>query len=192
MACAALAFVLATNGGGPVDVVVDGGDAISAASDVPSASGGASIDDVIVVEVVGAVARPGVFRLPAGSRVADLVSAAGGYGPRVDTARAERSLNLAGALRDGDQVRVPSRDDEPEPPTGIESGGGTVGPPGPIDLNRATAEQLDTLPGIGPVTVEKILAAREEAPFATTEDLRTRGILGEKTFERIRDAIAVP
>ena len=201
LACAGLAFVLATSGGSGAEVVVDGGVALaSTGSDgggitSPALSGTAT---EVVVEIVGAVHRPGVFRLAAGSRVADLVAAAGGYGPRVDTVRAGQELNLAAALRDGEQVRVPSRDDPSAPAGGTTGGDGGVstgpGTPatGPLDLNTATAEQLDELPGIGPVTVEKILAAREEAPFTSIDELRTRGILGEKTFERIRASIAVP
>lgn len=200
LACAGLAFVLATSGGSGAEVVVDGGIALaSTGSDAggitsPALSGTAA---EVVVEIVGAVHRPGVFRLAAGSRVADLVAAAGGYGPRVDTVRAGQELNLAAALRDGEQVRVPSRDDPSAPAGGATGGVGDSTDPGtpatgPLDLNTATAEQLDELPGIGPVTVEKILAAREEAPFTSIDELRTRGILGEKTFERIRASIAVP
>lgn len=202
LACAGLAFVLATTGGSAADVVVDGGSTLATPGvDGGSAAGpapGSGAAAELVVEIVGAVHRPGVFRLAAGSRVADLVAAAGGYGPRVDTVRAGRELNLAAVLRDGDQVRVPSRDDQPVPAGGATVGGagdpsgpGTTAT-GPLDLNTASAEQLDMLPGIGPVTVEKILAAREEAPFTSIDELRTRGILGEKTFERIRASIAVP
>jgi competence protein ComEA len=193
-ALAAIAFVVATTSGSSAEVIVDGGAALVGPSSSPGTVGGAGEPAPganLVVEIVGAVQRPGVFRLPAGSRVGDLVDAAGGYGPRVDTAAAERHLNLAAVLRDGDQVRVPSRDD---PAVGGPAASGTepgTSDAGPLDLNAATAEQLDALPGIGPVTVEKILAAREEAPFAAIDELRTRGLIGEKTFERIRDAVTV-
>jgi competence protein ComEA len=194
-----VAFVLAFGSGQSGNVAVEG--ALPLGS--PSASGQPSREvgsvRVVVVEIVGAVDRPGVFRLPAGSRVGDLVAAAGGYGPRVDARRAERDLNLAAPLKDGDQIRVPSRDDAATAPgrsPGPGSGGGPApssGPPaGPIDLNRATAAELDALPGIGPVTAAKIIASRDEQPFVAVEDLRTRKLLGEKVFSQLKDRLVVP
>jgi competence protein ComEA len=186
LAVAAIAFWLAVTSGSSGGVAVD-----VASSDDPSAPGPSALvsSGEVVVEVVGAVARPGVIRLPAGSRVADLIAAAGGFGPRVDTARVTADLRLATVLADGDRVVVPSRDDAAMavPPS---DGGSPAG--GTVDLNTASLEQLDTLPGIGPVTAQKILDARSEAPFASVDDLRSRGILGEKTFERLRDLVSVP
>ena len=194
-----IAFALAFGSGQSGKVALEGG--VPFAS--PSASGGPShpvgSPRIVVVEIVGAVDRPGVFRLPAGSRIGDLVAAAGGYGPRVDARRAERDLNLAAVLNDGDQVRVPTRDDVASA-TGGASGTGSglgpapsAGPPsGPIDLNRATAAELDALPGIGPVTAAKIIASRDEQRFTAVEDLRTRKLLGEKVFSQLKDRLVVP
>ena len=199
IACAVLAFVLAFAGGPGEQMTVDGGSALP----LPGSSGDAiALGDAVdgsrtevVVEIVGAVLHPGVFRLPPGSRVGDLIAAAGGYGPRVDTARAERELNLAATLGDGDQVRVPSRDDVAAASPGPGGGGGPSGATGsggePVDINTATQAQLEELPGIGPATAQKIIAAREEARFAAVEELRTRGVLGEKTFEKLRELVTV-
>jgi competence protein ComEA len=196
IACAALAFVVAFAGSPGEAMIVDGGSTlpIAGASGAvePGGGPGAGAGSEIVVEIVGAVPRAGVFRLPAGSRVGDLVTAAGGYGPRVDTARAERELNLAATLRDGEQVRVPARDDAASAASSESAPGGDGGSAGaPVDLNHATQAELEALPGIGPATAQKIIAAREEAPFAAVEELRSRGVLGEKTFEKLREFVAV-
>jgi len=155
----------------------------------PSVAGGGGGTTQIVVDVGGAVARPGVYRLVAGSRVADAIAAAGGFGPRVDAAAAAGQLNLAALLADGERVRVPSRDD---PPAASSAGGAAATPGGGlVDLNRATSAELEALPGIGPVTAAKIIAAREAAPFTTVDDLRTRKLVGQATFGRIRDLVTV-
>ena len=154
------------------------------------------VEAAVVVEVGGAVTRPGVYRLPAGSRVADAVAAAGGFGPRVDVEGADRALNLAALVRDGDEIHVPARGE-----TGASAaagGGGRRGwrrgrpaSAGLIDLNRATAEQLDTLPGIGPATAAKIIAAREERPFASLDDVRDRKVVGAATLAKIQALVTV-
>jgi competence protein ComEA len=189
------AFALALGSGSDGAVSIEGG--VPLESEPASAIGGvppiaAQPGAILVVEIVGAVEQPGVFRLPAGSRVGDLVAAAGGYGPRVDADGAGRSLNLAAVLKDGDQIRVPSRDDVAAAPAGGSgTGGGGSAAAGPIDLNRATESELDTLPGIGPVTAAKIVASRDEQPFAAVEDLRTRKLLGEKTYASLKDLVMV-
>jgi competence protein ComEA len=182
VAALVLALVIGVgNGGGEREVVVP----IASSSLQPDQG---DTDAEIVVEVSGAVRQPGLVRLPRDSRVADAIAAAGGYAPTVDT-DAARALHLARPLADGDQVRVPARGD---PAAEV---GGSVGTPdgsaAPIDLNTATAEQLDTLPGVGPATAKKIIDARTERPFASLDDLRDRKVLGPATLDRIKDLIVV-
>jgi competence protein ComEA len=188
------AFALAFGSGAAGSVGLAGGAQLSAiagiGSDAAGDNGSGASEPVVVVEIVGAVVKPGVYRLPRGSRVGDLVTAAGGFGPRVDTVRAADALNRAAVLDDGAQIRVPSRDD-PETATTGGSASTTGGPGGPLDLNTATNAELEALPGIGPVTAAKIITSREETRFSSVDDLRTRKLLGEKTFAGLKDLVAV-
>lgn len=186
--------------GGQGSVAVEGGRAklnvdASAGPAAPGASGAVgAVGGELVVDVQGAVLRPGVVRLPAGARVADAIAAAGGYGPRVAVERVGRVLNLAATLKDGDQIVVPSRDDPASAASASAAVGGSgssSGGSGPVNLNLATASELDALPGIGPVTAAKIIAARDEQPFASLEDLRTRKVLGAATLDKIKDLVVV-
>jgi competence protein ComEA len=140
----------------------------------------------------GAVVTPGVFRLPSASRVGDAIQAAGGFSPRVDADRVAAELNLAATLQDGAQIRVPSRDETPPPGGGAGGSGAGLGSGGGlINVNTASQSQLEELPGIGPVTAQKILASRATAPFATIDELRERGLVGEATFEDIRALVTI-
>ncbi len=182
----ALAVVIAVSGAGGGTVAGPETGLIAVGSDRPVGAATA-----IVVDVVGAVVDPGVYRLSPGARVGDAIEAAGGFSPRVDAARVATELNLAATLQDGAQVRVPSRDETPSPGGGGGTGGGMGSGAGLINVNTASQTELETLPGIGPVTAEKIMASRATAPFTAIEDLRERELVFESVFEDIRALITV-
>lgn len=189
VAGALMSILLAISAPSP-EVTIDGG-----TEEAPAGNGDVTAADIvapstapITVDVDGAVVRPGLITLPAGSRIGDAIAAAGGFAPAAD-ARAAAAINLAATLADGDQITVPDRDSVTMAGATTPSavGGPTAGPSsGPIDLDRATVAELDTLPGIGPVTADKILAARDEAPFQRVDDLLTRKLVGPATFEKIK------
>lgn len=146
----------------------------------------AATSDLLVVDVEGAVLRPGIIEAAAGSRVSDAVAAAGGYSPLADLAAAAAQVNLAAVLRDGQQIVVPQ--------IGVAAAGGSTaggGSGGLVNLNSATPEALDALPGIGPVTVQKIVAARTQKAFATLEELLTRKVLTNAQLDKIRDLVTL-
>jgi competence protein ComEA len=139
----------------------------------------------LVVHVVGAVRRPGLYRIRDGSRVADAVARAGGPTVKADLAL----LNLAAPVADGVQVVVPRRG----PPGGGPSSAGaaaTPEPSGPVSLSTATAEQLDELPGVGPVTAQKIVDYRDEhGGFSSVDELDAVPGIGPKRLEDLRDLV---
>lgn len=161
-------------------------------ADKAKASGSAVASDLLVIDVEGGVSHPGIVKLRAGSRVADAIVAAGGYSAEADLLAASQ-INLAALLSDGQQVLVPLRNATPS--TGATAGaaaaaGGGRGS-GLVNLNQATPEQLDALPGIGPVTVQKIVAARQERPFGSLDELVDRKVLTNSQLEKIRAHVTV-
>jgi competence protein ComEA len=134
---------------------------------------------LIVVDVEGAVARPGVVRIASGARVADALAAAGGTMPDADPA----ALNKAAALRDGSRVYVPRYGETPP--------AGSLGSESErkVDINHATSAELESLPGIGPSTAARIVRAREQKAFAKVEELQTRGLVGARVLSDIRDLV---
>jgi competence protein ComEA len=140
----------------------------------------------VVVHVVGAVRRPGLYRLSQGARVADAVARAGGA-----TRKADVSLvNLAALVSDGEQVVVPRRG-----AAGAAGAGGAAGgmgaSTGPIHLNSATVEQLDTLPGVGPVTAQKIVDYRQKhGAFTSVDELDAVPGIGPARLDELRDLVA--
>ncbi len=140
---------------------------------------GVSGEDV-VVHVAGAVRKPGVYRLPTGSRVTDAIARAGG----VTGDAVADSINLAAPLADGQQVQIPSRS---QAPAGV--GGPPVGAAGdaPISVGSATLEELDTIEGIGPVTAAAIVAFRDErGGIASVDELDEISGIGPATMEALR------
>ncbi|HSD23122.1 MAG TPA: ComEA family DNA-binding protein [Solirubrobacterales bacterium] len=134
----------------------------------------------VVVHVAGAVGRPGVYRLPAGSRVTDAVRRAGGFA----RGAVEDAINLAARLSDGQQVVVPS------PGAGGASAGEAGGRTGPISLGSATVDQLDQVEGIGPVTAQKIIEFRDQhGGLSSIDQLDEVDGIGPATMETLRSAL---
>jgi competence protein ComEA len=174
-------------GGAAPSTAAPGFLSLAPAASVSSAPSEVAVDEM-VVDVQGAVARPGLVRLPPGARVADAISAAGGYTQQTDLLAAAASINLAAPLSDGAQVFVPVLGLAGGPgPTASNDGAGG----GLVNLNTASPEALEALPGIGPVTVQKIVAARQERPFATLEELVEREVMNRGQLEDIRDLVTL-
>ena len=170
-------------------VVLGAGTTTPAAPLPPPPAQGAGVTGLpssrVVVDVVGAVRRPGLYRLPQGSRIADAVTRAGGATPKADLAQ----VNLAAPLADGEQVVVPKRGAVAGPAS--SGGGATPGAPSaPVQLSTATLEQLDTLPGVGPVTAQKILDYREKhGAFSSVDALDAVPGIGPKRLEQLRELV---
>lgn len=168
---------------------------------VPTASNGgvpaASTTSIagVVAHVAGAVNQPGVVHLAAGARVTDAVDASGGFRDDADLER----INLAAPVTDGERVYVVAVGQTSAPTavggTGASpsaTGGATVAAPSIIDLNAATAEQLDALPGVGPATASAIVDYRtKNGPFTRVEDLLDVRGIGDAKLEALRDSVTV-
>ncbi|MEA2703115.1 MAG: competence protein ComEA, partial [Actinomycetota bacterium] len=184
-----------------------GGDPAGAAAAGPGAPGGgasgttgAAAAAVVTIHAAGQVSAPGVYSLPAGARVADVITAAGGLGAEADV----DSLNLAAKVADGSRIYVPRKGEQVPAgggPDGGAVGGGTGaaggsgspgGPGGLVDLNTATAAELDSLPGVGPATSAAILTYRgRHGRFkSVTELLEVPGI-GPAKLEALRPHVTV-
>ena len=142
----------------------------------------------IEVHVVGGVVKPGVYKLPEGSRVQDAIDAAGGLLADADTSK----LNLAAKLEDGQQLQIGGGSGTPPPATGApfsviptQSSTGDL-----IDINNASLEELSSLPGIGATTAQNIIDYRDQnGPFVQIEDIMNVPGIGPSTFDSIRNLI---
>jgi competence protein ComEA len=150
----------------------------------PGTSAAGALDRV-AVHVAGRVRHPGLVQLPAGSRVQDAIRAAGGATSGADL----DAINLARKLTDGEQVLVPGLGDPvPQPAPGAAGPGA---PSAPLDLNSATVEQLDTLPGVGEVTAGRIVAYRTAHPFTAVDELLEVPGIGQRRFDQLKDLVTV-
>lgn len=155
----------------------------SAPATSPAAAQPATVATV-TVHVVGEVRRPGVYELPGGARARDAVEAAGGLLGDADQA----AVNLARVVADGEQIAVPRQGEAGSSASG--GPGASPGLPAKVDLNTATAEQLDALPGIGPATATKIVSDRTaNGPFRTVDDLMRVPGIGPAKFDALKDLV---
>jgi len=139
---------------------------------------------LIKVDVAGAVKAPGVYELAEDSRVMDAINKAGGFSNEVDASSVSLELNLAAKVVDGQKIYVKKIGEKPTT-LGLSN---TNGFSSLININSATAKDLDTLPGVGEATANKIISNR---PYQKKEDLLTKKIVGKTTFEKIKDLISV-
>ncbi|HVY78095.1 MAG TPA: ComEA family DNA-binding protein [Solirubrobacterales bacterium] len=178
---AAIAVALLLLGARAIRAEGDGGSVASFSTG--GGDGGLTVDSGtggdVVVDVTGAVARPGVYRLPAGARVTDAVARAGG----AKRGALLEAINLAARLADGQQIVVPRRG----PGGAAPAAAGATGEEGPISLGTATVEQLDTIDGIGPVTAQDIVDFRDEhGGLSSVEQLDQVSGIGPATMEALR------
>lgn len=161
------------------------------------ASASASVS-LVLIDVAGAVENPGVYELPADSRVQDALIASGGMSKNADRAFVAKNFNLATKISDGGKIYVPFEGDSLTSSgqditfsAGSSNGGPTVlgtNQSGLVNINSASVSELDTLPGVGPVTADKIISNR---PYKTIEELVSKKAVGSATFEKIKDKIQV-
>lgn len=159
-------------------------------SDEISFSQEASGSGKIKADIEGAVLKPGVYELESGSRIGDLLIMAGGLTVEADREWVSKTLNLAAKLTDGGKVYIPSVGEVGSVKVESGKGSGTVG--GAItslliSINSASLSELDKLPGVGPVTAQKIIDGR---PYQTIEELVSRKIVGQSVFEKIKEQIS--
>jgi competence protein ComEA len=136
----------------------------------------------LVVDVTGAVRRPGLYRFADGARAADAIQRAGGQTRKANL----EAINLAAPLVDGQQLLVPRRG----PPSAGAADAGSAVPAGPVSLSSATVEQLDTLPGVGPITAQKIVDHRtQHGAFRSVEELDAVPGIGPARIEQLKELV---
>lgn len=144
-----------------------------------------SVEGEIVVDVAGAVEKPGIYKLGGGARVANALEAAGNFSQKADFSWVSKNLNLAAKLQDGAKIYIPQKGEASSSTLGVAT---NTAISGKINLNTANQAQLESLPAVGPVTAGKIIAGR---PYNSVEELLTKKVVGKSTFNKIKDLISV-
>jgi len=148
----------------------------------------ASSSHHIVVDVSGALEKPGVYELFEGARIQDALIAAGGLAEDADREYISKGINLAAKVSDGGKIYIPRVGERITVNADVLGRGVAGGVPAVININTASQSDLETLSGIGPVTAEKIIASR---PYGSTDELVKKNVLGSKAFEKIKDKISI-
>ena len=162
------------------DIIFEKADSRESSS--PSAS--------LVVDVEGAVVSPGVYNLPKDSRVKDALIASGGVSAQGDRLWVAKNLNLALKIIDGAKIYIPFEGEKQSSPalSGSTGGSSTVGIGESININSASEKELDALPGVGPVTAQKIIDNR---PYQTLQELVSKKVVSSKVFDNIKDKVTL-
>ncbi len=149
----------------------------------------------LFVEISGAVSKPGVYKLPFGARVEDLLISSGGLAQDADRNWVDKYINRAAKLTDGQKLYIQSLSDQSEGASANNDGGVKVYQPGVVgvssqgvNINTASQKELEELPGIGPVYAQNII---EHRPYSTVEDLLTKEALKENVYEKVKDKVIV-
>lgn len=144
---------------------------------------------LISVDVSGAVIRPGVYQLNDGSRIEEAIKIAGGFANTANKEYISKYLNLAQKLSDGSKVYIPTEGDPaPQGFGGQGAAAGIAGVQSKVNINNASQQELEALPGIGPVTASKIISGR---PYQTTDELLNKKVISKAVFEKIKDSVVV-
>jgi competence protein ComEA len=142
----------------------------------------------ILVDIEGSVVKPGVYKLPLESRIQDGLIAAGGLSSQADREYVAKNFNLATKLTDGAKIYVPNISEAVKGVAASNTSSDGIVTGTLININTSSESQLDSLPGVGPVTAQKIIAGR---PYSSTDELLTRKMVGSKVFNQIKDKVSV-
>jgi len=149
-------------------------------------------NDFLIVEVAGAVVSPGVYKLPAASRVDDALIAAGGLSLSADRNWVDKTINRAALITDGQKIYIPTTDEQLKGASannlGVYQTGTSTQGSGLVNINEASQNELEVLNGIGPVYAQKII---EQRPYSKIEELASRKVIPQSTYEKIKNDISV-